>query len=73
MAKEVMDLLGDLVASNAQHSSTLNQLVDRNLTQGLGIVNTSIIHEKGSVSDDAGLAMALNTASRIPASGALPR
>lgn len=72
MDEKLSQLLGAIIGVGAQRGSDLNSIIDRNLTQGLGVIAGSILHEKGSVSDDSGLAMALNTASRIPRSGALP-
>ena len=65
-------LLGALIGSGAQRSSELNGVIDRNLTHGLGVISNSLIHEKGSVTNDAETMAALSTAARIPRSGALP-
>lgn len=79
MALSVVLLLGatvdlDAVFSGAQAAShqegmKLAGIMDRNAVQGLTVVNTSLIHQQGSVSDDPGLIAALQTASRVPVQG----
>jgi hypothetical protein len=65
--------IGDQLSTNAlvsaQQGAALTALADRNLTQGLGVVNTSLIHQQGAVSDDPGLVASLQTASRAPVQG----
>lgn len=63
-------LFAGQLASNHQQGSGLTAMADRNLAQGLGVVNTSLIQAQGSVSDDPGLIAALQTASRAPIQGA---
>ena len=63
---EVSDLLkGELVAG-ARASAQLTSAADRNLTQGLGVVNTTLIQQHGGVADDAATMSALRTAIHIP-------
>ncbi len=52
-----------------QQGMGLTTMIDRNLSQGLGVVNTALIQAQGSVSDDPGLIAALQTASRSPIQG----
>ena len=63
-------LFAGQLASNHQQGSGLTAMADRNLSQGLGVVNTALIQAQGSVSDDPGLIAALQTASRVPIQGA---
>lgn len=63
---EVSDLLkGELVAG-ARQSAGLTAAVDRNLVQGLGVVNTTLIQTHGGTADDAATMAALRTAIHIP-------
>lgn len=61
------------VIANSQQGMALTSMVDRNLSQGLGVVNTSVIQAQASVSDDSGLIAALQTASRSPEQGQTPK
>lgn len=54
----------------ARQSSQLTLTVDRNLTQGLGVVNTTLIQQHGSTADDAATMAAMRTAIHIPAKDA---
>lgn len=65
----IADQLSALTLTNAQQGMSLINVVDRNLVQGLGVVNTSVIQAQASVSDDSGLIAALQTASRAPVQG----
>ena len=55
------------------HSRSLNLIgvIDRNLVQVGGIVNEQAVAQTVLSSDDATIFAALNTASRIPRSGAI--
>lgn len=63
------DVLQGGLASSHTQGIGLTAMADRNLAQGLGVVNTSLIQAQGSVSDDPGLIAALQTASRAPVQG----
>jgi hypothetical protein len=63
------DILMALIATGAQHSAGLTQMADRNATQGLTVVNTTLIQQHGGVADDPAIFGALNTAAGIPQSG----
>ena len=65
----VASLLSTLTVTAAQQGMGLVNVLDRNLTFGLGVVNTSVIQAQASVSDDSGLIAALQTASRAPVQG----
>lgn len=67
---EVAGQFTQLTVMAAQQGMALINVVDRNLTQGLGVVNTSVIQAQASVSDDSGLIAGLQTASRAPTQGA---
>lgn len=63
---EVSDVLkGELVAG-ARESARLTGAFDRNLTQGLGVVNTTLIQQHAGVADDAAVMGALRTAIYVP-------
>lgn len=70
MDPAISDALNAQLLANAQQGSQLNSMIDRNLTQGLGVINSSLIHQQGAVSDDPGLIASLQTASRVPVQGA---
>lgn len=70
MAVNLDDVLQGGLASSHMQGIGLTAMADRNLAQGLGVVNTSLIQAQGSVSDDPGLIAALQTASRAPVQGA---
>lgn len=53
--------------TNARESSRLTAVVDRNLVQGMGVVNTTLIQQHGGTADDAATMAALRTAIHIPA------
>lgn len=55
-----------LIAAGTKNASELNSGVFQNLAQGLGVVNTNLIHQHGGVGDDPGLIAALQTATRVP-------
>jgi hypothetical protein len=67
-------LVGELLAQAGVQAHTQGManisMAGQNLAQGLGVVNTSLIHQQGAVSDDPGLIAALQTASRVPIQGA---
>jgi len=71
MDTEVADLMKANLVKSSQLQSELNHTVAQNLVQGLGVVNSSIIQQQGSVSDDSGLIAALQTASTSPKQGAI--
>lgn len=60
-----------LVTAGAKFSSELNQGVFNHLAQGLGVVNSNLIHQHGGVGDDPGLIAALQTAAGTPRQGAI--
>ena len=66
MDTEVSDILkGELVAG-ARAGAALTNALDRNLTQGLGVVNTTLIQQHGSTADDAATMAALRASIFVP-------
>lgn len=63
----VADQLTTLVLTGAKHASELNQLADRNLAQGMGVINSTLIQQHGGAADDAATMAALRTAVNVPA------
>ena len=63
---EVSDLLKGEMMVGARGSASLTSAADRNLTQGLGVVNTTLIQQHGSTADDAATLAALRTAIHVP-------
>jgi len=63
---EVADLLKMEGMAGARESARLTGAVDRNLVQGLGIVNTTLIQQHGSSADDAATMAALRTSVYVP-------
>lgn len=63
---EVADLLKMEGMAGARESARLSGVVDRNLVQGLGVVNTTLIQQHGGTADDAATMAALRTSIHIP-------
>ena len=68
----VADAIMAMVVTGAKAGGELTQAIDRNLTQGLGVVNTSLIQSTGSIKDDGSVLATLQAASRSPAQGQTP-
>lgn len=66
---EVADGIKTMILSDAKNSSGLTQMADRNLSQGLGTIQNTLIQANGAVSDDPAIFGALNTAAGVPQSG----
>ena len=66
MDPAVADTLMAQLLSDHNANSGLTRVADRNLTQGLGVVNTTLIQQHGGVADDAATMAALRTAIHIP-------
>lgn len=62
-------LFAETLALMHQQGTGLTAMADRNLTQGLAIINGAII-QSSSISSNPALIAALQTASRSPAQGA---
>lgn len=65
----VADQLTTLLLTGAQNGAALTQMADRNLSQGLGVINNTLIQQHGGVADDAAQFAGMNTAAGIPQSG----
>jgi len=62
----VSDILVAQLLSDHTQASGNSRTADRNLTQGLGVVNTTLIQQHGGTSDDAATFGALRTAIHVP-------
>lgn len=58
---EVADLLKMEGMAGARESARLTGTVDRNLVQGLGVINSALIQQNGGTADDAATMAALRT------------
>lgn len=67
MDPAVSDALTAQLLSDHTQSSGLSRMADRNLTQGLGVVNTTLIQQHGGSADDAATMAALRTSIHVPA------
>lgn len=65
---EVSDLLKGEMVAGARESARLTGAVDRNLVQGLGVINSTLIQQHGSTADDAATMAALRTSIYVPRS-----
>lgn len=63
------DQLSTLTLTAAQHSMTRLHGIFDNLSQGLGVINNTLIQQHGGVADDAAQFAGMNTAAGIPQSG----
>jgi len=67
MSEETRGLLETMIVLGSKHSQQRLEGIGDHLYQGLATVNTNMIQQHGSVTDDSGLIAALQTASRSPA------
>ena len=63
---EVSDLLKMEGMIGAREAAKLGGVIDRNLVQGLGVVNITLIQQAGGTADDAATMAALRTAIYVP-------
>jgi hypothetical protein len=63
---EVADLLKMEGMAGARESARLTGAVDRNLVQGLGVINSTLIQQHGGTADDSATMAALRTAVYVP-------
>lgn len=66
MDPEIASILTAELAAGIRESMDLTGMADRNLVQGLGVVNTTLIQQHGGVADDSAIIAALQAASRSP-------
>lgn len=59
-----------MITHSAAHAMARVQGIFEHLAQGLGVVNTNLMHQHGGVGDDPGLIAALQTAAGSPKQGA---
>ena len=69
---EVCDLLKMEGMVGARSGAQLTNVVDRNLVQGLGVINSTLIQQHGGTADDAAQMAALRTAIHIPMAQPIP-
>lgn len=69
MDTDVANIINGTVGKSAAEGMAMIGMIDRNLGQGLGVINDNLIHQHGGVADDAGLIAALQTASGAPRQG----
>lgn len=62
----VADQLTTLTLTGAQSGNQLTSVIDRNLVQGLGVINSTLIQQHGGVADDAAQFGSLRTAVHVP-------
>lgn len=62
----VADILKGELAAGIRESARLTGLADRNLSQGLGVINNTLIQQHGSAADDAATMAALRTSIHVP-------
>jgi len=63
---EVADLLKMEGMAGARESARLSGAGDRNLVQGLGVINSTLIQQHGGTADDSATMSALRTAVYVP-------
>jgi len=64
--ENVADLLKMEGMAGARESARLTGVVDRNLVQGLGVINSTLIQQAGGVADDAATMAALRSSVYVP-------
>ena len=66
LGKELSALMEAEIVVNNRESQRLTGVVDRSLTQGLGVIQNILIQQHGGTADDAATMAALRTAIHIP-------
>jgi hypothetical protein len=62
----VGDLLAAEIVAGLRSAQRLTDVADRNLTQGLGVINSTLIQQHGGSADDAATMAALRTSIHVP-------
>lgn len=62
----VADQLTTLTLTGAQSGNQLTSVIDRNLVQGLGVINSTLIQQHGGVADDSAQMAGMRTAIHVP-------
>ena len=63
---DITEILSGELMAGAREGARLTSMADRNLTQGLGVVNTNLIQTHGGTTDDSATMAALRTAIHVP-------
>ncbi|WP_461522113.1 hypothetical protein [Porticoccus sp.] len=63
---EVKDLITTEIMVGSRESARLTGLADRNVTQGLAVIQNTVVQSVAGSADDAQLIAALRTADRVP-------
>lgn len=63
---EVKDLITTEIMVGSRESARLTGLADRNVTQGLAVIQNTVVQSVAGSADDAQLIAALRTADRTP-------
>lgn len=71
MNPDLKDVLVGMLTIAAKRDSERNAIVGENLMQGLGVIQNLTLQAQATVSDDAGLIAALQTAATAPRQGAV--
>ncbi len=66
MDEKLFAILTGEVAAGSRESARLTGLADRNATQGLAVINSTLIQQHGGAADDAATMAALRTATFVP-------
>lgn len=62
-------LLALITTASKAGTELVTVVIAPNLAQGLGVVQTNLLHQHGGVGDDPGLIAALQTAAGVPRQG----
>ena len=66
MAISLDDVLQGSLAAGVLERAGLTSVVDRNLVQGFGVINETLVQAAGGVADDAATIAALRTSIYVP-------
>lgn len=64
--QDIVEVLSGELLAGARESARLTGMADRNLTQGLGVINSNLIHQHGGTADDPATFGSLRTAIHVP-------
>lgn len=66
MIDQVVEVLGAELLAGTRGSAQLTQVVDKNLVQGLGVIQNVLIHQHGGTADDAATMAAIRAVAHMP-------
>jgi hypothetical protein len=69
MNSSVAELLTMDILLDSRHAASLTKMADRNSTQGLAVIQNTVIQSVGATTDDAQLFAAMQTANQTPVAG----